>query len=225
MKSSIATVSISGTLEGKLRAVADAGFGGVEIFENDLLSFPGSPRDVAAAIRGFGMECTLFQPFRDLEGMPPEQRGRAFDRMERKFDVMGELGTDLILLCSNCSPQASDDRSRMIADLYELGERAAKRNMRVGYEALAWGHHVHDHRDAWALVRDVDHPNIGLILDSFHSLSRKVPSASIGDIRKEKLFLVQVADAPMVEPSFPLHAGPGRLRADRLGRSDPPYWL
>ena len=60
MKSSIATVSISGTLEGKLRAVADAGFQGVEIFENDLLSFPGSPREVGALIRSLGLECTLF---------------------------------------------------------------------------------------------------------------------------------------------------------------------
>jgi 4-hydroxyphenylpyruvate dioxygenase len=202
MKSSIATVSISGTLEGKLRAVADAGFNGVEIFENDLLSFPGSPRDVGGAIRDLGMECTLFQPFRDLEGMPPEQRARAFDRMERKFDVMAELGTDLVLLCSNCSPLAFDDRGRMIDDLSELGELAAKHNMRVGYEALAWGRHIWDHRDAWSLVRDVDHPNIGLILDSFHSLSRKVPSASIGDIRADKLFLVQVADAPVLDMDY-----------------------
>ncbi len=199
MKSSIATVSISGTLEGKLRAVANAGFDGVEIFENDLLSFPGTPRDVARAIRDFGMECALFQPFRDLEGMPPEQLARAFDRMERKFDVMEELGTDLILLCSNCSPLASDDRSRMVDDLYAVGERAAKRNLRVGYEGLAWGRHIHDHRDAWSLVRDVNHPNIGLILDSFHSLSRKVPSASIGDIRADKLFFVQIADAPLLD--------------------------
>jgi 4-hydroxyphenylpyruvate dioxygenase len=202
MRSSIATVSISGTLEGKLRAVADAGFQGVEIFENDLLSFPGSPRDVGRAVRDLGMDCTLFQPFRDLEGMPPEARQRAFDRMERKFDVMAELGTDLVLLCSNCSPLASDDRGQMIDDLSELGERAAKRNMRIGYEALAWGRHVNDHRDAWALVRDVDHPNIGLILDSFHSLSRRVPSSSIGDIRPEKLFFVQVADAPLLDMDY-----------------------
>ncbi len=202
MKSSIATVSISGTLEGKLRAVADAGFGGVEIFENDLLSFPGTPRDVGQAIRSLGMDCTLFQPFRDLEGMPPEQRPRIFDRMERKFDVMADLGTDLILLCSNCSPLAKNDRGQMIDDLQELGERAAKRQMRVGYEALAWGRHINDHRDAWALVRDVDHPNIGLILDSFHSLARAVPSASIGDIRADKLFLVQVADAPKLDMDY-----------------------
>jgi 4-hydroxyphenylpyruvate dioxygenase len=202
MKSSIATVSISGTLEGKLRAVADAGFDGVEIFENDLLSFPGSPAEVGRMIRDLGMECTLFQPFRDLEGMPPEQRARAFDRMERKFDVMDELGVDLILLCSNCSPLASDNRTQMIDDLSELGVRAAKRNMRVGYEGLAWGRHIWDHRDAWALVRDVDHPNIGLVLDSFHSLSRKVPSASIGDIRADKLFIVQIADAPLLDMDY-----------------------
>ena len=202
MKTSIATVSISGTLETKLRAVADAGFDGVEIFEQDLLSFPGTPREVGRAIRDLGMECTLFQPFRDLEGMPPEQRTRAFDRMERKFDVMAELGTDLILLCSNCSPLASDDRARILDDFGELGERAAKRNMRVGYEALAWGRHVHDHRDAWGIVRDVDHPNIGLILDSFHSFARKVPSASIGDIDPAKLFIVQIADAPLLDMDY-----------------------
>jgi len=202
MKTSIATVSISGTLDGKLRAVADAGFDGVEIFENDLLSFPGSPRDVGRMMGDLGLCCPLFQPFRDLEGMPEPQRARAFDRMERKFDVMAELGVDLILLCSNCSPLASEDRGRMLDDFSELGERAAKRAMRVGYEGLAWGRHVFDHRDAWSLVRDANHPSIGLVLDSFHSLSRKVPSASIGDIDPAKLFLVQVADAPWLDMDY-----------------------
>nr|AXL06003.1 3-keto-5-aminohexanoate cleavage protein [uncultured bacterium] len=202
MLTSIATVSISGSLESKIRAVADAGFDGVEIFENDLLGFPGSPREVGRLIRAAGMRCTLFQPFRDLEGMPAEQRTRAFDRMERKFDVMAELETDLILLCSNCSPLSVNDRARVIDDLSELGERAARRKMRVGYEALAWGRHTFDHRDAWTLVRDVDHPSIGLILDSFHSLAREVPSASIGDIRLEKLFFVQIADAPKLTMDY-----------------------
>ncbi len=202
MKTSIATVSISGSLEGKLRAVAEAGFDGVEIFENDLLGFPGTPREVGRIVRDLGMSCTLFQPFRDLEGMPAEQLSRAYDRIERKFDVMQELGTDLILLCSNCSPLAVGDRPRLIDDLSALGERAAKRQMRVGYEALAWGRHTFDHRDAWSLIRDVDHPSIGLILDSFHSLARGIPSASIGDVRVDKLFFVQIADAPRLTMDY-----------------------
>lgn len=199
MKTSIATVSISGTLDAKLQAIADAGYDGAEIFENDLLSTHLSAREIGAMMRDLGLACTMFQPFRDLEGLPAEQRARAFDRLERKFDVMEELGTDLLLACSSCSPIAEGNRERIVADLADAGERAARRGLRIGYEALAWGRHINDHRDAWSIVRDVDHPAIGLVLDSFHSLSRRIPSSSIGDIRPEKLFIVQVADAPVLD--------------------------
>ena len=201
-RNSIATVSVSGALDGKLRAIAEAGFGGAEIFENDLLSAPQSAREIGRLMADMGLACTMFQPFRDLEGMPEPQRGSAFERMKRKFAVMDDLGTDLILLCSNCSPHSSGERARAIDDLGALGELAAAHGKRIGYEGLAWGRHVNDHRDAWALVRDVDHPAIGLVLDSFHSLARRIPSASIGDIRADKLFLVQVADAPYIEMDY-----------------------
>ena len=46
MLRSIATVSISGTLPEKLSAIAAAGYQGVEIFENDLLYYTGTPADV-----------------------------------------------------------------------------------------------------------------------------------------------------------------------------------
>ena len=202
MLTSIATVSISGTLEGKLRAVADAGFDGVEIFENDLLAASSSPREIGRMMQDLGLACTLFQPFRDFEGMPSELRARTFDRAERKFDLMHELGTDLILVCSNCSPVSLPDRDRILDDFTELAGRAEARGLRIGYEALAWGRHVNDHRDSWSIVRDVDHPALGLILDSFHSLARRIPSSSIGDIDPAKLFIVQVADAPFVEMDY-----------------------
>ena len=104
MKTSIATVSISGEFPEKLAAIAAAGFDGVEIFENDFLGFDGSPSDVGLMARDAGLAITLFQPFRDFEGLPEPQRSRAFDRAERKFDVMQELGTDLMLICSSVSP-------------------------------------------------------------------------------------------------------------------------
>ena len=103
MKTSIATVSISGTLEAKLRAIAAAGFDGAEIFENDLLSSHLSAREIAALMRDLGLACTMFQPFRDLEGLQEPQRARAFDRLERKFDVMAQLDTDLLLVCTESS--------------------------------------------------------------------------------------------------------------------------
>jgi 4-hydroxyphenylpyruvate dioxygenase len=199
MTNAIATVSLSGTLEDKLRAAAEAGFAGVEIFETDFLASPLSARDVKALLDELGLACVLYQPFRDLEGMPEPYRSRAFARIRQKFELMRELDCDRILLCSNCSPQALPDRDRIVADLRELGDLAAGYGITVGYEALAWGRYVDDHRAAWEIVKAVDHPNIGILLDSFHSLSRGIPSQSIRDITADKLVFVQLADAPIMD--------------------------
>ena len=199
MKTSIATVSLSGDLSEKIRAIALAGFDGVEIFENDFIAFDHSPREVGRMVRDAGLSVTLFQPFRDFEGLPEPFRAKAFDRAERKFDVMQEIGTDLILVCSNVSVHAIGGVDRAAADLNELGQRAAKRGLRIGFEALAWGRFVNDHRDAWEIVRRADHPAVGLILDSFHTLARDIDVGSIRSIPKDKIFVVQLADAPKLE--------------------------
>ena len=88
MRTAIATVCLSGTLTEKLEAIAAARFKGVEIFENDLLSFNGTPADVRRMVGDLGLEIITFQPFRDFEGMPEPQRAKVFSRAERKFDVM-----------------------------------------------------------------------------------------------------------------------------------------
>ena len=160
MQTAIATVSLSGGLGEKLQAVAAAGFSGVEIFENDLLSFNGTPADVAKIVADLGLNIVTFQPFRDFEGMPEPQRARAFARAERKFDVMAELGCDLLMVCSNVSPDSLGGIDRAATDFNELGKLAAKRGIRVGFEALAWGRHLNDYRDAWEVVRRADHPAI-----------------------------------------------------------------
>ena len=133
MKTSIATVSISGDLPEKLAAIAAAGFDGVEIFEADLLTYDATPAEVGRMVRDAGLELTLFQPFRDFEGMPEPQRARAFDRAERKFDLMGELGADLILVCSNTSAVSLGGIDRAAADLARArrARRAARHPHRL----------------------------------------------------------------------------------------------
>src|SRR5690348_12070566 len=173
MKTSVATVCLSGGLSEKLQAIAAAGFRGVEIFENDLLSYNGTPADVAKEVADLGLKVVTFQPFRDFEGMPDAQRARTFDRAERKFDLMQEIGCDLLMVCSNVSPESIGGIDRAATDFRELGERAAKRGLRVGFEALAWGRHINDYRDAWEVVRRADHHAIGLVLDTFHNYARK----------------------------------------------------
>lgn len=193
---SIATVSLSGTLPEKLEAAAAVGFDGVEIFENDLLTFDGTPGDVRSIASDLGLAITMFQPFRDFEAMPEPQRARGLDRAERKFDVMQALGADLLLVCSNVQPVAINDPARAAADLHAMAERAATRGLRVGYEALAWGTHVRRWRDAWGIVQQAGHSALGLVLDSFHTLALDDDIAAIADLPGEKIFFVQLADAP-----------------------------
>ncbi|ARJ70834.1 bifunctional sugar phosphate isomerase/epimerase/4-hydroxyphenylpyruvate dioxygenase family protein [Paracoccus contaminans] len=198
MKTSIATVSISGTLREKLPAIAAAGFDGIEIFEQDFITSDLSPREVGQMVRDHGLIISLFQPFRDFETLPEPLRSRALARAERKFDLMAELGAPLMLVCSSVHPAALGGIDRAADDLRALGDLAASRGLRLGYEALAWGRHVSDHRDAWEIVRRADHPAVGLILDSFHTLGRGIETDSIRSIPGDRIFFVQLADAPAI---------------------------
>lgn len=198
MQRSIATVSLSGTLPEKLEAIAAAGFDGVEIFENDLLYYDGSPRHVRQICADLGIAITLFQPFRDFEGCRRDRLSRNLDRAERKFDLMQELGTDLVLVCSNSAADSLGDENILRDDLALLADRAGARQLRVGYEALAWGRHVNTWEQVWNLVKQVDHPALGVLLDSFHTLSLKGDPSAIAQIPGDKIFFVQMADAPIL---------------------------
>lgn len=197
MRRSIATVCLSGTLEEKLEAIASARFDAVEIFENDFINHHGSAADVRRMCHDLGLGIDLYQPFRDFEGVSDEQFRRNLDRVERKFDLMEELGAPLLLVCSNVSPTAIADPTHSAAQLHELAERAARRNLAIGFEALAWGRHVRHYEQAWQIVKAADHPHLGIVLDSFHMLSLGDDPAGITAIPGDKIAFVQLADAPV----------------------------
>jgi 4-hydroxyphenylpyruvate dioxygenase len=134
--------------------------------------------------------------------MPEPQRAKVFSRAERKFDLMAQLGCDLLMVCSNVSPDSLGGIDRAVADFHELGDRAAKRGFRVAFEALAWGRHINDYRDSWEVVRRADHPAVGLVLDSFHVLARGTELNAIRAIPKDRIFLVQIADAPKLDMDY-----------------------
>ncbi|HET6185094.1 MAG TPA: TIM barrel protein [Acetobacteraceae bacterium] len=198
LRKSIATVALSGTLPDKLEAAAVAGFDGVEVMEGDLLTFSGTPAEARRIASDYGLSIDLYQPFRDFEAMPEPQRARNLDRAERKFDVMQELGAELLLVCSNTQPAALDDDARAAADLAEMAERAHRRGLRVGFEALSWGKHIRHWRHAWEIVQRAAHPALGLIVDSYHTLALRDDPAGLAEVPGERIFFVQLADAPQM---------------------------
>ena len=196
MRTGIATVCLSGTLKEKMQACAIAGFDGIEIFEQDLVTSPVTPEDVRKMAADLGLTLDLYQPFRDFDSVPEDLLAANLRRAEAKFKLMARLGMDTILVCSNVATASIDSDDLRAEQLGRLAALAGDHGVKVAYEALAWGKYVSDYEHAHRLVEAVDHPNLGTCLDSFHILSRNWDTAPIEAFSPEKIFFVQVADAP-----------------------------
>ena len=196
MKTSIATVSISGSLVDKLHACAAAGFDGVEVFEPDLIASDHSPEEIRGLADRLGLSLDLYQPLRDIEGVDDAIFVENLRRAGATFATAQRLGIDTVLVCSNVATATVDSDEHSADQLRRLGDVAARYGVRVAFEALAWGRFVDDYRRAWRIVELADHPAVGVCLDSFHVLSRGHDPAAIEDIPGEKIFYLQLADAP-----------------------------
>lgn len=198
MRTSIATVCLSGTLEEKMLACARAGFDGIEIFEQDLVVSPMSPEEIRALADRLHLTLDLYQPFRDVEGVDEATFTDNLRRAEAKFELMDRLGIDTMLVCSNVGTATLDDDELAATQLRRLGEAAQRHGIRLAYEALAWGRYVNTYRHAYRIVELADHPAVGTCLDSFHILSRADDPAAMADLDPERIFFVQLADAPVL---------------------------
>lgn len=191
---SISTVCLAGTLEDKLRAAAEAGFSGVELLEYDLLMSNWSPRRLREEADALGVTIDVYQPLH-VETVPREAFAADLRHAERKMDLSAELGARVLVCCSARSERGLDDDGLAAEQLHALADRAASRGLRLAYEAVPWGR-VRGFEEAWRLVRDVDHPALGMCLDSFHVLSVANEPAAIDPVDGDKIFHVQLADAP-----------------------------
>jgi 4-hydroxyphenylpyruvate dioxygenase len=199
MRTGIATVSLSGVLQDKLDAAAAAGFDTIELFDNDLIGSPSAPRDVASRCADLGLEIALFQPVRDVEGVPPESFDAVLHRLRTKLDVMSELGTTTLLACSNATTTAIDDLDLSAEQLHRVGELAADAGVTVAFEALAWGRHVNRISHAWEAVVRADHRSITLAVDTFHLLARGDDGSALAEVPGDRIGFLQVADAPWLD--------------------------
>ena len=196
MTLSIATASVPGDIQTKLSAIAKAGFDAIELVEPDFTCFDGDASAFSGMVRDHGLTIEALRPFHDFEGLEGALRTMALDRLECKFDLMQALGVNMLLVCSSTHPEATADRESIVRDLSELAERAAKRGLRIAYMALPWGRHIQSDTGALDVVREIDSPGLGLGLNSYLSLADGSKPARLRDIDGDRVFHVQLSDAP-----------------------------
>ena len=131
MRTGIATVCLAGTLREKMQACAVAGFDGIEIFEQDLVTSPLSPEDVRKLAADLGLTLDLYQPFRDFDSVPEDLLAANLRRADAKFRLMSRLGMDTMLLCSNVGTATIDDDELRATQLARLADLAGEHGVRI----------------------------------------------------------------------------------------------
>jgi 4-hydroxyphenylpyruvate dioxygenase len=188
---------MGGTLRDRLEATATTGFQAVELFEQDVLDSHETLRSVRGMAADLGLRVEDYGPLRDVEGLADDTAHDSLARAERMLDEAADVGAGTVLVCSNTSPSAIDDAGRSAEQLSRLADCAAQRGLRLAFEALAWGTHVRTYGEAWNIVRRAAHRSLGLVLDTFHTSALNDDPAPIEQIPGDRIFLVQVADAPL----------------------------
>ena len=188
------TNTLAGTLEEKLRAVKDAGFGAIVLSGADLVGHRDGVEEAVELVIGSGLNVLAFQMLHDFEGLSGHMLDYKIDIARSMFDMMRSVDAPLLIVASTTSPYASGDARKIADDLAMLGTLAAPPGIRIAFGALAWGRWINEYTAAWEAVKLANHANVGLAIDSFHVLARGTSRESFDAIPGEKIFLVQLSD-------------------------------
>lgn len=197
------TITLAGTLEAKLEAMAAAGFPQVMLSARDLTGHPGGVEAAIAAVRASGLRITGFQVLRDFEGLSGHLHGYKVDIARSMLELCAALGSRVLLACSSTSRHASQDPDDIARDLRKLAMLAVPLGIKVAYEGLSWGRTINEYTTAWDVICRADCPNLGIGIDSFHIFAAKTSLDAIDDLDPERIFLVQLSDLMWHDvPSF-----------------------
>ena len=224
MRTSIATVCISGTLEDKLPPAPRPASTASRSSSPTSSRRRRPPSEIRRAAPTSGCRSTSTSRSATSIRRPETARGQpAAGRAQvRRHGGAGHRPDPGVLVGA---ADAVDDDAASPSSCTRWPSAPRARGVRLAYEALAWGRHVNTYERSWEIVRRADHPALGLCVDSFHILSRGSDPAGIRDIPGEKLFFLQLADAPHMDMDVlqwsrhhRLLPRPGRLRPARVPR-------
>lgn len=188
------TITLTGPLPAKLRAVRAAGFSQIMLLARDIVGHDAGVEAAIRAVRESGLRVTGFQVLRDFEGLSGRLHEYKIDVAKSMLEMCAALGSRVLLVCSSTSAHATDDRDALAGDLRKLATLALPLGVKIAYEGLSWGRAINEFHDAWDIVCRANAPNLGIGIDSFHLLATKTPLDRLEALDPKKIFLVQLAD-------------------------------
>ena len=170
--------------------VGDMGFDAVEIpiFDPDTVDIKATGR----ALRESGLDmlgCVIMAPGRDMISDDPDERRNAAEYLKRCVDILSDLGGDLLVgpMYSVVGKLVGRGRTqeewrRAVEGLREIAEYAGPRGVILALEPLNRfeTYFINTASDMIKLVKEIDHPNARILLDTFHmNIEEKDPPGAV----------------------------------------------
>ncbi|WP_288656191.1 MULTISPECIES: sugar phosphate isomerase/epimerase family protein [Pantoea] len=179
-------VLLQGEPAAKLRAAQDAGFDQAEIWREDVEKME------TAHLAHSAIRFTNLQVLRDFTGAPDSERQQKREELQQFIRLARAIGCDTIQAPAttrqDCIPERIDD------DLRWLAAEAARHEMRIMYEPMAWSSVDNTLPLAWQRLQRLDLPNVGLVVDLFHICALGGDASHLEGIPASRIYEVQLCD-------------------------------
>jgi 4-hydroxyphenylpyruvate dioxygenase len=163
--------SLGSSFEDDLDGYADGACPALELWltklEDYLASHPPSEVLSRAVDRGLTLACATYQG--GLLLSQGAARQEAWSQFQRRLDLLAQLAVPVLVVAPDfLGPFTQTDLERALLSLRQAGELAAQRRVRLALEFHSRGTFLTNLETAAGIIQSVNHPAVGLCLDSFH---------------------------------------------------------
>jgi 2-keto-myo-inositol isomerase len=211
-----------------MEAYRKAGFSLVELWLDSVQPFLKS-ENVSVARRLMsdqGLEprsaCCECEPlfFRGLQN--PDEKWADF---KRKLDLASSLGANRFVLCSGVSEEVKpSDYDAAVPNLHEIGELGKQFDIVIGVEFIRGAKFVGCVETAANLVRKTGHPNLRVLVDTFHFYAGISKLTDIEKLNTGDISWIHVNDVPampreLLQDTDRVYVGQGVMPLEAIMRT------
>lgn len=206
-------------------AYSKAGFRQVELWLDSVKPFL-EKNSVAVARRAMsdlGLEprsacCECEGLF--FRGVP--EREKKWEAFKRKLDVSAQLGANRFVMCSGISVKVQpDDYTAAVPMLHDVGDLGKQFGIIIGIEFIRGAKFLGCVETTANLLRQVGHPNLGVLVDTFHFYAGISKLGDIAQLKPGEISWVHIDDVPpkpreLLEDSDRVYVGDGILPLEKI---------
>lgn len=185
----------------KIRVAGEAGYDGVELWNDDLTAFVdtgGTLADVKSMLNDRGLTVpTVVHIPGWLDADDGEPYRRALDEARRRMDQAAAIGARRIIAGP---PRGACDYARSSERYAELLEIGREHGVLPALEFLGFVQEVNTIKALWRIAGNVDDPDKSVVLDSFHIFRGGSSLDDMELVPVEMIAVFHINDAPREIP-------------------------